>query len=83
MTGIIDRANTRQPKRSSSSTLGYDQNTVATTMASLARPLFAGGVFGAALTASRVHLPTVIIEQMRLTDFHMLEVFLTASACSA
>ena len=43
----------------------------------------AGAVFGAALTASRVYLPSVIINQMRLQDFHMLEVFLTASAASA
>ena len=45
--------------------------------------LSAGAVFGAALTASRVYLPSVIINQMRLKDFHMLEVFLTASASSA
>ena len=43
----------------------------------------AGAAFGAALTASRVYLPSVIINQMRLQDFHMLEVFLTASAASA
>lgn len=43
----------------------------------------AGGVFGVALTVSRVYHPSVIIDQMRLTDFHMLEVFLTASATSA
>lgn len=46
------------------------------------RPVSAGVVFGTALTLSRVYLPTVIIQQMRLTDFHMLEVFLTASAAS-
>ena len=43
----------------------------------------AGAIFGAALTASRVYLPTVIRSQMQLRDFHMLEVFLTASATSA
>lgn len=43
----------------------------------------AGALFGVALTASRVYLPTVIFSQMRLRDFHMLEVFLTASATSA
>ncbi|KAG2172982.1 hypothetical protein INT44_004723 [Umbelopsis vinacea] len=43
----------------------------------------AGMVFGAALTLSRVYVPTVIINQLRLRDFHMLEVFLTASASSA
>ena len=45
--------------------------------------LSAGAVFGVALTVSRVYLPSVIINQMRLKDFHMLEVFLTASASSA
>lgn len=43
----------------------------------------AGAVFGAALTLSRVYIPTVIINQLKLRDFHMLEVFLTASASSA
>ncbi|KIW35698.1 uncharacterized protein PV07_02382 [Cladophialophora immunda] len=43
----------------------------------------AGAVFGVALTMSRVYHPLVIINQMRLTDFHMLEVFLTACAASA
>jgi uncharacterized membrane protein YedE/YeeE len=43
----------------------------------------AGAVFGAALTASRVYPPTVIIRQMQLRDFHMLQVFLIAIATSA
>jgi hypothetical protein len=43
----------------------------------------AGAFFGAALTVSQVYQPSVIINQMHLTDFHMLEVFLTACATSA
>jgi len=43
----------------------------------------AGLVFGAALTASEVYLPSVIVSQMELKDFHMLNVFLSASASSA
>lgn len=43
----------------------------------------AGALFGAALVASGVHLPSVILGQMQLRDFHMLKVFLSASASSA
>jgi uncharacterized membrane protein YedE/YeeE len=43
----------------------------------------AGAVFGTALTASLVYLPTVIIGQLQLRDFHMLQAFLTASGTSA
>ncbi|CZR68769.1 uncharacterized protein PAC_18668 [Phialocephala subalpina] len=43
----------------------------------------AGAVFGAALTAAGVYSPSVIIGQMRLSDFHMLKAFLAASASSA
>ncbi|KAI9872174.1 MAG: hypothetical protein M1830_002000, partial [Pleopsidium flavum] len=43
----------------------------------------AGAIFGAALTASGVYLPSVIVSQMQLSDFHMLKVFLGASASSA
>ena len=43
----------------------------------------AGAVFGAALTASMVYRPSVIISQMQMRDFHMLQVFLTASGTSA
>ncbi|KAL4903980.1 hypothetical protein BDW74DRAFT_31352 [Aspergillus multicolor] len=42
-----------------------------------------GALFGAALTLSGVYLPTTIISQMQLQDFHMLKVFLTASSASA
>ena len=43
----------------------------------------AGILFGAALCASRVYVPSIIISQMRLQDFHMMTAFLTASASSA
>jgi len=43
----------------------------------------AGAIFGAALSASGVFSPSVIIAQMRFTNFHMLKVFMTASASSA
>jgi hypothetical protein len=42
-----------------------------------------GAIFGAAVTASGVYLPSMIVEQMSLREFHMLKVFLTASATSA
>lgn len=44
--------------------------------------LGAGALFGAAFTNSGVASPAVIVSQMRLTDFHMLKVFLGASAIS-
>lgn len=49
----------------------------------LANRAGAGVIFGAALTASRVYVPSVIISQMKLQDFHMMATFLTASAGSA
>ena len=42
-----------------------------------------GAVFGAALTASRVYVPSVIIDQLRLTDFRMFQVFAVALGSSA
>jgi hypothetical protein len=42
-----------------------------------------GAVFGSALTISGVYKPAVIISQMQLRNFHMLQSFLTASAASA
>ncbi|KAK6063323.1 YeeE/YedE family protein [Seiridium cupressi] len=43
---------------------------------------FCGSAFGVALTASGVHRPDVIISQLTLSNFHMLESFLTAAASS-
>ncbi|KAK0252349.1 hypothetical protein LTR91_022393 [Friedmanniomyces endolithicus] len=42
-----------------------------------------GAVFGMALTASRVHLPSVIINQFELTDSRMMQVFAVAMGSSA
>jgi hypothetical protein len=52
-------------------------------MPALIAKLCAGVVFGAALTASGVYSPWVIIEQMKLRNFHMLQAFMTATATSA
>jgi len=52
-------------------------------MSQLIRKAGAGLIFGAALTASGVYAPSVIYSQMQLKDFHMLTVFLCASATSA
>ncbi|KAJ9643992.1 hypothetical protein H2199_003858 [Coniosporium tulheliwenetii] len=43
----------------------------------------AGAIFGASLASSGVFLPSVIVSQMQLTSFHMLKVFMAASASSA
>ncbi|MCJ1384029.1 hypothetical protein MMC17_007144 [Xylographa soralifera] len=48
-----------------------------------AATILAGALFGGALTASAVYFPTVITSQMYLQDFHMLQVFIVASASSA
>ncbi|KAI9741268.1 MAG: hypothetical protein M1834_002984 [Cirrosporium novae-zelandiae] len=45
--------------------------------------LISGALFGAALTASGVFAPPIILSQFRLQNFHMLQVFLGASASSA
>jgi hypothetical protein len=42
-----------------------------------------GAIFGAALTATGVWSPQIIIDQMSLRSLHMMRVFLTASASSA
>ena len=42
-----------------------------------------GAAFGASLAASGVYLPSVIIDQFRLTDFHMFHVFTAAMGSSA
>lgn len=45
--------------------------------------LLSGAIFGTGLTLSGVASPQVIRDQFRLSDFHMLVTFLTASAASA
>ncbi|EXJ73570.1 uncharacterized protein A1O5_03331 [Cladophialophora psammophila CBS 110553] len=52
-------------------------------MTALTAALASGLVFGSALTLSSVASPRTIKDQFRLTDFHMLLTFLTASASSA
>jgi hypothetical protein len=47
------------------------------------KPLAAGTIFGAALTAAGVYHPSVIIGQMKFENYLMLKVFLTATATSA
>lgn len=49
------------------------------TIASIA----SGALFGAALSAAGVASPSVILSQLRIENFHMFEVFLTATGCSA
>jgi hypothetical protein len=60
---------------------GKNQATVA--FPDLVSTALSGAAFGAALTASGVYLPSVIIDQFRLTDFHMFHVFATAAGSSA
>ncbi|KAI6709656.1 hypothetical protein JHW43_007815 [Diplocarpon mali] len=52
-------------------------------MATTIKSILSGATFGAALIAAGVYSPSVIIGQMRLSDFHMLKTFLAASASSA
>ncbi|KAI0817846.1 hypothetical protein GGR55DRAFT_673675 [Xylaria sp. FL0064] len=44
--------------------------------------LLSGGAFGAALAATGMYEPTVILSQMKLENWHMVQTFLTASAAS-
>src|ERR1700761_1914500 len=53
------------------------------TMSSLLLSAASGGIFGAALTASGVYSPSIIVGQLRLQNFHMIKSFVAASACSA
>ncbi|KAJ4401236.1 hypothetical protein N0V85_005573 [Neurospora sp. IMI 360204] len=42
-----------------------------------------GAAFGAALTASGVYQPSVIVSQLKFENWHMMQAFLTAAASSA
>ncbi|KAI1172435.1 hypothetical protein F4777DRAFT_513577 [Nemania sp. FL0916] len=44
--------------------------------------LVSGVVFGAALTATGMYEPAVIVSQMKLENWHMVQTFLTASSAS-
>ncbi|KAJ9155087.1 YeeE/YedE family protein [Pleurostoma richardsiae] len=45
--------------------------------------LITGAAFGAALTASGVYQPSVILSQLSFENWHMIQAFLTATASSA
>ncbi|KAK0714827.1 hypothetical protein B0H67DRAFT_490339 [Lasiosphaeris hirsuta] len=45
--------------------------------------IISGAVFGAGLTASGMYQPAVIMGQLKFESFHMIQVFLTATASSA
>lgn len=45
--------------------------------------LLSGAAFGAALVAAGVYQPATIISQLKFQEWHMLQVFLTATASSA
>ena len=47
----------------------------------MATPL-TGAFFGAALVAAGVYQPAVIIGQLKLANFHMIQTFLAAAASS-
>lgn len=49
----------------------------------LINTILTGAAFGAALTASGVYQPSVIVSQLKLQNWHMIQTFLTAAATSA
>lgn len=49
---------------------------------SIMNTFLSGATFGAALAVSGVYQPRVIISQLTLQDWHMIEAFLTATASS-
>ncbi|EFX04533.1 duf395 domain containing protein [Grosmannia clavigera kw1407] len=49
----------------------------------MAATIITGAAFGAALTASGVDQPAVILGQLKWENYHMLQAFLTATAASA
>lgn len=51
-------------------------------MATEARTLVTGALYGTALTVAGIWSPQVILNQLSLRDNHMLSVFISASACS-
>jgi len=61
----------------------FDKDPYANMAASPLNAVLSGAIFGAALTAAGVYSPTVIIQQMKFQDFHMMKAFLSASASSA
>ena len=73
----------RTPPAPPPTTKNEKTNNTMATPTPLLNSVAAGAIFGAALTAAGVYSPSVIIGQMRLTDFDMMKAFLGASASSA
>lgn len=42
-----------------------------------------GATFGAAMLAAGFHQPSIVISQLKLENWHMVQAFLTATASSA
>jgi len=59
-----------------------DEPLIASAMSTLVRQAVSGAAFGAALCLSGVWVPSVVLGQLRLEDFRMLRMFLTASGAS-
>ncbi|KAJ2892776.1 hypothetical protein MKZ38_009382 [Zalerion maritima] len=70
-------------KTSSSSSSSSPAKKLAKTSANMLNTVVSGATFGAALVASGVYQPSVIIGQLKLENWHMLQAFLTATASSA
>jgi hypothetical protein len=49
----------------------------------MATTVVSGLAFGAALVAAGVYQPGVIISQLKLEDWHMIQAFLAATASSS
>ncbi|KAJ1323391.1 YeeE/YedE family protein [Microdochium nivale] len=60
----------------------HESTTSNMAVATLVRQAVSGAAFGAALSLSGVWLPSVVLGQMHLQDFRMLQMFLSASGAS-
>lgn len=52
-------------------------------MATPLNTFVSGAAFGAALLTAGVHSPAIIVNQLKFTDWRMVQAFLTATAGSA
>ncbi|KAI1425438.1 hypothetical protein F5Y12DRAFT_375524 [Xylaria sp. FL1777] len=75
----LSKLDTKNPKRADESKGREIPSKKPTCMAD---SLLSGAAFGAALTATGMYEPTVILSQMKLENWHMVQTFLTASAAS-
>jgi hypothetical protein len=66
----------------SSKDASSDLSEIITKLRPVATNIFTGAAFGSALTLSGVYKPAVIISQMQLQNFRMLQSFLAVSAIS-